>query len=132
MPDRDYFVQTPKTVPGTGDTVLYSNRASTRPSSAGPVQSGERDMRFISGWYQADQASTLKLQGWDRNANAGAGGWVTLNNAGQGDGYASGTPATYSFQAPGGDWQLVVNFAVAPTVWSVPTSQRLSRAPQQI
>lgn len=124
MPELDFFVGFPQAVPGTGDTVLYSTRASTRPLVVGPVQSGERAMNHIFGWFSADQDATVKLQGWDIRTAA----WVTLNNNGAGTAApAAGGPANMSFDLPGGDIQIVVNFPVAPGQWNVPSSWRLSK-----
>lgn len=118
-------------IPGTGDTVLYSTRpyasaSSGRPREIGPLLSGEIGMKYLSGSYTADQASTLKWQQWDQTS----GTWVTTNNNGAGDTTTANNPMNFFYEkAGGGDWQLVVNFAVAPSFFKHPKKVRLSRTP---
>ena len=132
MPEPEIHVPFPLALPGTGDTVIYSNKdivgpsvaAATRPLTAGPVQSGERNMNAIVGWFQANQDALVKIQSWDSNANA----WVTVNNDGNGNAApAAGGPADITAIIYAGWFQIVVNFAVAPTVWRVPRHWRLFR-----
>lgn len=128
MSERDFFVEFPKATPGTGTTVLYSTRpyvsvSSGRPLAAGPVQSGERSQNYVTGWVLADQAATVHLQGWD----VATGSWVNVDGAGTA--VTAGTAVPLAYNLPGGDYQIVITFTVAPTTWKVPTSWRLTKGP---
>lgn len=139
MSELDFFVPFPAFPGGlpaggagsAGDNVLYSTRpyasaTSGRPRDLGPVQSGELAMANLSGSYTADQASTLKWQQWDE----ASGTWVTINNNGSGDATTANNPMNFVLEKTGGgDWQIVVNFAVAPTSWKHSKKIRLSRTP---
>jgi hypothetical protein len=132
MPDIDIFVPIPRAIPGSGDTVLYSNAVvdpgtstASRPEVVGPVQSGELAMKTIFGWFKADKDGTVKIQSWDPVTKA----WVTINNNGAGDSAPTlGGPASITANIHAGAFKIVVNFAVAPTAWSVADKWRLSRS----
>jgi hypothetical protein len=132
MPDLDIFVPIPQTIPSSGDNVLYSNvlvdpgtTTASRPAVVGPIQSGELAMKTISGWFKANQDATVKVESWDPVTKA----WVTINNNGAGDAAPTlGGPADITAVIPAGAFKIVVNFAVAPTVWSVAKKWRLSRS----
>ena len=112
-----------------GDNVLYSTRSyvssiSGRPRDVGPLQADEINKKVLSGSYTADQASTLKWQQWDQASAT----WVTLNNNGSGDTTTANNPMNFVLEkVGGGDWQIIVNFAVAPSVWKHTKKVRLSR-----
>lgn len=132
VPFPTYAGGLPRGGAGTaGDNVLYSTRAfvdltSGRPRGIGALQSGEIACKYLSGSYTADQNSTLKWQQWDRTSGA----WVTLNNNGAGDAGLANNPMNFVLEKTGGgDWQLVVNFAVAPGSFKHPVKIRLSETP---
>lgn len=127
--ELDICVPFPGGTPGTGDTVLYSTRAfvstsSGRPVGIGPIQSGERNMKYLIGWLEADQACTVKLQAWD----VASGTWNTINNGGSGDSVLANKAFDINYELPAGDVQLVVNFGTGPGTWKHSKKFRLSRA----
>ena len=53
---------------------------------------------------------------------------VTVNNNGSGDATTANNPMNFVLEKTGGGhWQIIVNFAVAPSVWKHTKKIRLSR-----
>jgi hypothetical protein len=127
MPELDIFVPFPGGLPTNGtDFVLYSTRpfktaSDGRPRDIGPIQSGERAMKFIYGDLLVDQTGVIKQQMWD----PGTAAWVTVN--GTGDAITANTPLAIKAPIVGGDFQIVLNCATAPTFLKHPKKWRLSR-----
>lgn len=124
--ERDEVVQFPTATPGTGDNLLYATdpnleTAAAQATLAPQVAGNVLGTRRVKSWFQANQASTAKLEVYDFATKT----WVVVNNGGAGDSVLANAWYEVNFLRPAGPHRFVVNFTVAPTSWKHPDTVRL-------